>query len=159
MPYKEVREIQNQILYDYQSDISKHADRTIIQRINQVWNSIPQQLARDNGKFKYADIQKGTRAANFELAIEWLIDAGIIHRVPRLKKAGIPLKFYEDFSTFKLYPLDCDLMGAMTNAPAEQILVENKVFTEYKGAFTEQYALEQLLPLTGHNISYQKQRS
>ena len=153
---QEVRDIQLQILSDYHDDISKHADRSILQRIYQVWNSIPQQLAKDNGKFVYGEIKKGARAVNFELAIEWLIDAGIVYRIPRLKKAGIPLKFYEDFSSFKLYPLDCGLMGAMVNAPASQILVENKVFTEYKGAFTEQYVLEQLLPMIGNNVFYLK---
>ncbi len=86
-------------------------------RIHQVWNSIPQQLAKRNSRFIYGDIQKGARARDFEMAIEWLLDAGIIYKVPRVRKAGIPLKFYEDVSAFKLYLLDHGLMGAMVDAP------------------------------------------
>ena len=142
--YEDLRNIQKKILADYSLDISKHADPSILGRIHQVWNSIPQQLVKSNKKFIYGDIQKGARAKDFELAIEWLLDAGIIYRIPRVRKAGIPLKFYEDFSAFKLFLLDHGLMGAMVDAPASEILLKDNIFEEYKGAFTEQYVFEQL---------------
>ena len=142
--YADLRTIQKKILADYALDISKHADSAILGRIHQVWNSIPQQLVKRNKRFFYGDVQKGSRARDFELAIEWLIDAGIIYKIPRVRKAGIPLKFYEDFSAFKLFLLDHGLMGAMVDAPASEILLKENVFEEYKGAFTEQYVFEQL---------------
>ena len=142
--YEDLRNIQKKILADYSLDISKHADPSILGRIHQVWNSIPQQLVKSNKKFIYGDIQKGARAKDFELAIGWLLDAGIIYRIPRVRKAGIPLKFYEDFSAFKLFLLDHGLMGAMVDAPASEILLKDNIFEEYKGAFTEQYVFEQL---------------
>ncbi len=152
--YKELRDIQKRILADYSLDISKHADSSILGRIHQVWNSIPQQLARSNRKFIYGDIQKGARAKDFELAIEWLTDAGMVYKIPRVRKAGIPLKFYEDFSAFKLFMLDHGLMGAMTDAPINEILLRNNVFEEYRGTFTEQYVLEQLKAELNKEIFY-----
>lgn len=119
----DIRNIQKTILADYGLDISKHADGSILGRIHQVWSSIPQQLVKSNRKFIYGDIQKGARAKDFELAIQWLIDAGMITKVPRIKKSGIPLKFYEDFSAFKLFLSDLGLMGAMTEAPPDQMLI------------------------------------
>ncbi|MCR5789816.1 MAG: ATP-binding protein [Lachnospiraceae bacterium] len=141
---QDLRNMQKRILADYAMDISKHADSAILGRIHQVLNSIPAQLAKRNKKFIYGDIQKGARAKDFELAIEWLLDAGIIHKIPRVRKAGIPLKFYEDFSAFKLFLLDHGLMGAMTKAPISQIMLKKNVFEEYRGTFTEQYVLEQM---------------
>lgn len=152
--YQELRNLQKRILADYALDISKHAPSSILGRIHQVWNSIPQQLAKRNSKFIYGDIQKGARAKDFELAIEWLLDAGIIYKVPRVRKAGIPLKFYEDFSGFKLYLLDHGLMGAMTDAPIADILLNRNTFEEYDGAFTEQYALEQLICTLNTGLYY-----
>ena len=151
---REVREVQNQILSDYADDMSKHADDKIVTKIHQVWNSIPQQLAKDNYKFLYGDIKKGARAGDFELAIQWLVDAGVIYKIPRVNKVVVPLKFYEDFSGFKLYPLDCGLMGAMVDAPASEILIGNNIFTESKGAFTEQFVLQQLLSNGIESIYY-----
>jgi len=142
---RELRDIQKRILADYSLDISKHASSAILGRIHQVWNSIPQQLAKRNSKFIYGDIQKGARAKDFELAIEWLLDAGIIYKVPRVRKAGIPLKYYEDFSAFKLYLLDHGLLGAMVDAPIADILLNRNVFEEYDGTLTEQYVFEQLI--------------
>ncbi|MBR5345585.1 MAG: ATP-binding protein [Clostridia bacterium] len=144
-PYEDLRRIQKQILADYALDISKHADAQILGRIHQVWNSIPQQLAKNNRKFVYGDIQKGARAKDFELAIQWLIDAGIVYKIPRVRKAGIPLKYYEDFSAFKLFTVDHGLIGAQVDAPISEILLKQNVFEEYKGTLTEQYVLEQLL--------------
>ena len=143
--YAQLRNTQKQILADYSLDISKHADPAILGRIHQVWNSIPQQLAKCNSKFIYGNIQKGARAKDYEAAIGWLLDAGIIYRIPRVSKPGIPLKFYEDFSSFKLFILDHGLMGAMVDAPISEILLKKNVFEEYKGTFTEQYVLEQLV--------------
>lgn len=152
--YRELRNIQKQILSDYSLDISKHAEPNILGRIHQVWNSIPQQLAKNNRKFIYGDIQKGARAKDFELAIEWLIDAGVVYRVPRVRKAGMPLKYYEDFSAFKLFMVDHGLMGAQVDAPISEILLKQNVFEEYRGTFTEQYVFEQLISHADTGIFY-----
>ncbi len=149
-----VRDIQNKILIAYRNDISKHAPTNQVQRINMVWKSIPSQLARDNKKFIYGAVRKGARANEFEIAIQWLIDAGLIHKVPRIKKAAIPLSFYEDVSAFKLFILDCGLLGAMSQTPPEQILIGNNVFEEYKGAFSENYVLQQMLCIPRTFIYY-----
>ncbi len=152
--YMEQRNIQKQILADYALDIYKHADASILGRIHQVWSSIPMQLAKSNKKFLYGNIQKGARAKDFEIAIEWLIDAGIIYKIPRVRKAGIPLKFYEDFSAFKLFMVDHGLMGAMVDAPISEILIRGNKFEEYSGTFTEQYVLEQLICSMDTGIFY-----
>ena len=158
--YEDLRKIQKQILADYALDISKHASAQILGRIHQVWNSIPQQLAKSNSKFIYGDIQKGARAKDFELAIQWLLDAGIVYKIPRVRKAGIPLKYYEDFSAFKLFTVDHGLMGAQVDAPIDEILLRQNVFEEYKGTFTEQYVLEQLLSsFPGEVFYYQDETS
>ncbi len=149
-----VRNIQEKILIAYRNDISKHAPINQVQRINMVWKSIPSQLARDNKKFIYGAIKKGARAKEFEVAIQWLIDAGLIHKVSRIKKATIPLSFYEDVSAFKLFMLDCGLLGAMSQTPPEQILIGNNIFEEYKGAFSENYVLQQLLCIPRTYIYY-----
>ena len=154
MSENQIRNIQKQILSDYSLDISKHADSQILGRIHQVWNSIPQQLARSNKKFIYGNIQKGARAKDYETAIQWLVDAGMVYRVPRVRKAGIPLKFYEDYSAFKLFTLDHGLMGAQTDAPISEILLKRNVFEEYKGTFTEQYVFEQLICYAKTGVFY-----
>lgn len=141
----EVRDIQNQILFDYQRDFSKHAPLAEVPRINMVWNSIPSQLAKENKKFIYGAMKKGARASQFELAIEWLIDAGLIYKVQRVTEPRIPLKFYEDLSAFKLFLLDVGLMGAMAETTAADVLVRGAAMTEYRGAFTELYVLTQLV--------------
>ncbi len=141
-----VRQIQKQILFDYGRDFSKHAPASQVPRINMVWDSIPSQLARENKKFTYGALKKGGRAAEFELAIQWLIDAGLVYIIHRVNNAGIPLKFYADMSAFKLFMLDVGLMGAMTDTPASNILIGDRIFNEYSGAFTELYVLTQLMP-------------
>ena len=108
-------------------------------------HGIPSQLAKDNKKFIYGAIKKGARASEFELAIQWLIDAGLVYRVNRVTTPSLPLKFYEDFSAFKLFTLDVGLMGAMVDTPPETILVGESCFSEYKGAFTELFALTQMV--------------
>lgn len=141
---KEIRKIQQQILFDYKRDFSKHAPVREVPRINMVWEGVPSQLAKENKKFIYGAIKPGGRASEFEIAIQWLIDAGLIYKVSRVKEAKIPLKFYEDFSAFKLFLLDVGLMGAMVDAPADAILTSNDIFSEYKGAFTELYVNNEL---------------
>ena len=141
---QDVRTIQRQILDDYRRDFSKHAPHHEVPRIHMVWDSIPAQLAKENKKFIYSAVKKSSRAADFELAIQWLIDAGLAYKVNRVNKPALPLKFYEDISAFKLFMLDVGLMGAMTETPADRILIGNDVFTEYKGAFTELFVFTQL---------------
>lgn len=148
-----VRQLQKQILFDYRRDFSKHAPAEQVPRINLVWDSIPAQLARESKKFIYGALKKGGRAKEFEMAIQWLIDAGLVYRVYRANKPSLPLKFYEDLSAFKLFSLDVGLMGAMADSPAEAVLVNNQAFVEYKGAMTELYVLTQLQP-TGIPIYY-----
>ena len=145
----ETRAIQKQILFDYRRDFSKHAPSSQIPRINQVWDSIPSQLAKDNKKFIYGAVKKGGRASEFELAIQWLIDAGLVYRVNRITSPSIPLKFYEDISAFKLFTLDVGLMGAMVDTPPENVLIGDSQFREYKGAFTELFVLTQMIT---HNL-------
>lgn len=140
---QKVRILQNQILEDYEKDISKHASRKDTPKINMVWNSIPSQLAKENKKFIYGAIKSGGRAKDFENAIQWLINAGLVHKVNRVKKIEMPLKFYEDFDCFKLFVNDLGLLGAMAEAPAGEILVGNNSFSSYKGSFTEQYVAQQ----------------
>lgn len=141
----QVRNIQNNILKAYRNDISKHATKSESVKIGQVLDSLPSQLAKENKKFIYGVIKTGARAAEYELAIQWLIDAGIVHKVNRIKEAKMPLKFYEDISAFKLFLLDMGLFACMCDVPASEMLVGNNVFVEYKGAFAEQYVLQQLV--------------
>lgn len=142
---QEVRFKQTEILDSYRRDISKHTTATESIRIGQVLQSLPSQLAKENKKFVYNVLKKGARAAEYELAIQWLIDAGIVHKVNRVKELQMPIKFYEDMSAFKLFLLDCGLLGCMSEAPASQMLVGDNVFKEFKGAFTEQFVLQQLV--------------
>ncbi len=144
---QQVRVLQKEILEAYSRDISKHTTESESTRIRQVLSSLPAQLAKENKKFVYGAIRKGSRAKDFELAIQWLLDAGIIYKVNRIKEPQLPLKFYEDFDAFKLFLLDCGLLACMTDAPADQMLIGNNVFTEFKGAFTEQYVMQQLKAL------------
>lgn len=141
-----VRDLQKQILFDYRRDFSKHAPVNQVPRINMVWDSIPSQLAKENRKFQYRALKKGGRATEFELAIQWLLDAGLIYKIHRVNTPGMPLKFYENLSVFKLFMLDVGLLGAMADTPPADILVTNNAFVEYKGAFTELFALTQLVP-------------
>ena len=140
----EVRSIQQQIVQDYRRDFSKHAPEREVPRINMVWDSIPAQLAKENKKFVYGAVKKSARAADFELAIQWLIDAGLAYKVQRVNAPRLPFKFYEDLNAFKLFMLDVGLMGAMTETSAESMLVGDNVFSEYKGAFTELFVFTQL---------------
>lgn len=150
----EVRSIHSKIIDAYRNDMSKHVPKQQVQRINMVWNSIPSQLARDNKKFIYGALRKGARANDFEIAIQWLVDSGLVHKVHRISKPVVPLKFYEDMASFKLFLLDCGLLGALSETPPEQMLIGDNVFEEYKGAFTENYVLQQLKSLPRTFVYY-----
>lgn len=148
-----VRRIQKNIILAYESDISKHtAEQT--QRVRMVWQSVPAQLARENKKFIYGAVRKGARAKDFEVAIQWLIDAGLVYKVERTRDVRVPLKFYADMDAFKLYLLDVGLLGALTQTPPDQILIGDNVFSEYKGAFTENFVLQQLQAIPSLPIYY-----
>lgn len=153
---QEIRQIQQQILRDYRRDFSKHAPSREVPRINMVWDSIPAQLAKENKKFVYGAVRKSARASEFEMAIQWLIDAGLAYKVDRVSSPRMPLKFYDDMVAFKLFMLDVGLMGAMADTSAEAMLVGDGIFTEYKGAFTELYVFTQLqcmsMPLYYHSV-------
>lgn len=149
-----VRTLQNEILSNYSKDFSKHAPQQEIPRISMVWMSILGQLSKENKKFIYGALKKGGRAKEFEIAIQWLVDAGLVYKVNKCSKPELPLKFYEDFSAFKLYLCDCGLMGAMADTAAKDVLLGDSIFTEYKGAFTEQYVLQQMLAQGIQNIYY-----
>ncbi len=125
--------------------MSKHVSPNEATRISMVWQSIPSQLAKENKKFVYGAVRSGARAKDFEMAIQWLIDAGLTYRIPRVREVGLPLKFYEDFNAFKLFILDVGLLGALSEMEPAQMLISNKAMTESKGAFTENYVLTQLL--------------
>lgn len=142
---KQVRTLQHEILDAYGRDISKHTSAAESVRIRQVLASLPMQLAKESKKFVYGAVRKGSRAKDFELAIQWLQDAGIIYKVNRIREPRVPIKFYEDFDAFKLFLLDCGLLACMADAPADRMLIGDNVFVEFKGAFTEQYVLQQLL--------------
>ncbi len=139
-----VRKIHKDILAGYRKDFSKHAPKKEVPRIEMVWDSLPSHLAKENKKFIYGAVRKGARAKDFEVAITWLKDAGLIYKVHRVSKIEYPLKFYEDFDVFKIFPLDVGLFGAMTDVPASRMLVGDDIFKEFKGAFTECYVNEQL---------------
>lgn len=153
---EEVRAIQQQIVSDYRRDFSRHAPVKVVPRINMVWDSIPSQLAKENKKFVYGAVKKSSRAADFELAIQWLIDAGLAYKVMRASAPRVPLKFYENVTAFKLFMLDVGLMGAMSDTTAESVIVGDRVFSECKGAFTELYVFSQLktleLPVYYHSV-------
>lgn len=139
-----VRTIQKSILEAYERDFSKHAPAIEVPRIRMVWHSIPAQLAKENKKFIYGVLKEGARAKDFELALEWLRDAGLVYKVNRCKKAQLPLAAYEDFSAFKMFLSDIGLMCAMSNVPAQSLLGGSALFSDFKGALTEQYVLQQL---------------
>ena len=152
--FREVRDIQKQILDAYEQDFSKHAPFGIIPRIRMVWNSIPAQLAKENHKFIYGLIKKGSRAKDYELALSWLMDCGHVYKVSRVTKPAIPLKAYEDRSAFKLFMVDVGLLTAMGDVDAKTLLEGNAIFSEFKGALTEQYVFQQLKSTDEYVINY-----
>jgi len=152
--FRSARLLQRNILASYQNDFSKHAPKGIVPRINMVWKSIPSQLSKENKKFFYGVIKGGARAKEFELAIQWLLDCGLLHQCFRISKPYLPLSAYQDLSAFKLYHNDVGLLGAMAKLPLKTILDGNAIFTEFKGAFTENFVIQQLLLNEDNDIYY-----
>lgn len=156
--FGEVREIQQEILRSYDYDFSKHAPADVVPRIRQMWNSLPAQLSKENRKFIYGLVKDGARAREYEGALQWLIDGGMIHKVNNVSAPRIPLKSYEDASAFKLFALDVGLLGAMSSLDSETVIDGNRIFTEFKGALTEQYAFQELV-LHNEPFYYSKSNS
>lgn len=142
--FEEVRQKQEVLLSAYEQDFSKHAPNTIIPRIRQLWNNIPTQLAKENKKFIYGLVKEGARAREYEVALSWLIDCGLVYQVNRVNDCKVPLSAYQDFNAFKLYLLDVGLLCAMAKLDLKTILEGNDIFVEFKGALTEQYVLTEL---------------
>lgn len=152
--FNEVREIQQEILSAYEQDFSKHAPNETVPRIRMLWNSIPGQLAKENKKFIYGLVKEGARAKEYELALLWLTDCGLVHKIHRVKAPSLPLSAYEDLKAFKLFLLDIGLLSCMTGLRQETLLDGNNLFKEFKGALTEQYVLQQLETIKNLNIYY-----
>lgn len=142
--FNEARKIQKRILTAYEQDFSKHAPKEIVPKIRMLWNSIPSQLAKENKKFIYGLIREGARAKDYETAIMWLSDCGLVHKISRINAPNIPLKAYEDLKAFKLFIVDVGLIGAMVGLNQRTLLNGNELFMEFKGALTEQYVMQQL---------------
>ena len=143
--YSRVRDEQRLLLDYYRMDLSKHADPRLAVRLNQVWDIVPSQLAKENKKFMFSLITKGARSKDYEMALEWLRDCGLIYIVHRVTKPGIPLKFYEDLSAFKIYMNDVGLLGCAGDLEPEAVIEGNRLFSEFKGAISEQYVLMQMI--------------
>lgn len=152
--FNEVREIQTRILAAYEQDFSKHAPNEVVPRIRMLWNSIPAQLTKENKKFVYGLVKEGARAKEYELALLWLIDCGLVHKVHRVSAPNLPLKAYEDLKAFKLFLVDVGLLACMVGLKQDVLLDGNELFKEFKGALTEQYVLQQLKTLKGVNTYY-----
>ena len=152
--YNLVSTIQKNILTSYEQDFSKHAPSEIIPRIRMIWNSVVSQLAKENKKFIYGLVKEGARAKDFEMAISWLEDYGLIHKIHRTNKSNVPLAAYSDLGAFKIYVLDVGLLGAMANLNQKVLLEENVLFNEFKGALTEQYVLQELIQNRKNQFHY-----
>ncbi|NOL51512.1 ATP-binding protein [Pelistega suis] len=150
----EVRQIQRNLLMAYEQDFSKHiSDGQTVQRVRSIWHSIPEQLAKENKKFMYSQMQKGARSRDYEIALQWLKDRGLVYAVARVKKPHLPLSAYQD-SAFKLYGLDVGLLAAQSHLNASTLLEGNRIFTEFRGALTEQYVLQQLVATQENTVYY-----
>lgn len=148
-----VRKVQNKILLAYRNDIAKHTTDEESKRIGIVWNSMPSQLSKENKKFIYGVAKKGGRAKEFEVAIQWLIDAGLIIKVGRVNNPTMPLKIYEDLSAFKLYLLDVGLLGAMAEIDPATLILPNDM-KEGKGMFTENFVCTHLTASIDQSVFY-----
>ena len=152
--YKDIRNIQNEIIHQYAGDFGKHIPSKDIPRVHMVWNGIPMQLAKENKKFFFGKIKKGARRSEFETAIQWLTDAGLIYKVNKVSVPHLPLKAYIDLAAYKLFMLDVGLLGALSDLDAKEILEDNAIFSEFKGALAEQFVLEELLSNTDFTPYY-----
>lgn len=152
--FNEVRQIQRRILEAYEQDFSKHAPNESVPKLRMLWNSIPSQLAKENKKFIYGLVREGGRAKDYESAIMWLCDCGLVHKVSRVTVGRLPLKAYEDMKAFKMFVVDVGLLGCMVGLNSKILLDGNGLFVEFKGALTEQYVLQQLISDPNLNVYY-----
>lgn len=152
--YIAAREIQKEIVLQYKGDFGKHISPNELPRINMVWDSIPMQLAKENKKFFFGQIKKGARSAEFEKAIQWLVDSGLVYRVHKVNEPHIPLSAYKELSFFKLFFVDIGLLGAMSELDLHSVIEGNRLFVEFKGALTEQYVLQQIMSDTTYTPYY-----
>ena len=143
--YAQVRGIQKRLLFDYEHDFSKYADAQLAEKIRMIWASAPAQLGRENKRFIYSAVRTGARARGYEEAIQWLVDAGLLLRVNRISKPGVPLISHEDRDAFKLYLLDVGLLGAASDLDQQTLLDGSALFTEFKGSLTENYVCQELI--------------
>ena len=152
--FESVRNLQKEILSAYEEDFTKHIPTNTVAKIRLLWKSIPAQLSKENKKFIYGAAKEGARARDFEAALSWLINSGLIYRVNKITKPDLPITAYEDFNSFKLFVLDVGLLGAMTNLQAETIIDGNRIFEEFKGAIAEQYVLQQFKTIKDLPVFY-----
>lgn len=152
--YIAARELQKEIVLQYKGDFGKHISPNELPRINMVWDSIPMQLAKENKKFFFGQIKKGARSAEFEKAIQWLVDSGLVYRVHKVNEPHIPLSAYKELSFFKLFFVDIGLLGAMSELDLHSVIEGNRLFVEFKGALTEQYVLQQIMSDTTYTPYY-----
>ncbi len=152
--YQAVRKVQQSLLKSYAHDFSKHPPKDIVKRMTMLWNTIPAQLAKENKKFVYTAVRPSGRARDFETSIQWLCDAGVVHKVTRIFSGELPLAGFENPDAFKLYTLDIGLHGAMAGLDARTLISGDEFFKQYKGAMTEQFVLQQLVLLDGIEIHY-----
>ena len=152
--YNKVREMQQSILSQYEGDFGKHAEPALLSRIRMAWNAIPAQLAKENKKYFFGQVKAGARMKDFETALQWLKDAGLVHLVNKVEKPAMPLKSYVDLSAFKVYLIDIGLLGALSELDMDSVLRGNDIFVEFKGAFAEQYVLQQLIAATPYTPYY-----
>lgn len=152
--FSEVRELQLAILSQYEGDFGKHVSPSEMPRIRMTWQSLPMQLAKENKKFFFGQVKEGARQKDFEKAIQWLVDAGLVYKVNKVQKPAMPLKSYVDFSSFKLFLIDVGLLGALSELDIESVIQGNDLFVEFKGALIEQYVLEQLVSDTPYTPYY-----
>lgn len=152
--YAEVRQIQSDIVRQYEGDFGKHVDTKTLPRIRMVWDSIPMQLAKENKKFFFGQIKKGARSSEYEIAIQWLMDCGLVYKVSRVNEPRMPLKAYRSMNAYKLFVLDVGLLGALSELTAESIIEGNDIFVQFKGALTEQYVLQQIIADTSYTPYY-----
>ena len=152
--YEKARELQISILHQYEGDFGKHIKASELPRIRMVWNAIPVQLAKENRKFFFGQVKSGARMKDFEIAIQWLLDSGLIYKVNKVEKPAMPLKSYVDMSAFKLFSIDIGLLGALSELDMDSIRFGNGIFVEFKGALTEQFVLQQLISSTPYTPYY-----
>lgn len=152
--FESVRNLQKEILSAYEEDFTKHIPTNTVAKIRLLWKSIPAQLSKENKKFIYGAAKEGARARDFEAALSWLINSGLVYRVNKITKPDLPITAYEDFNSFKLFVLDVGLLGAMTDLQADTIIDGNRIFEEFKGAIAEQYVLQQFKTIKDLPVFY-----